>query len=92
MTAAITCSIILFISYIFSASHDQSAMLWVWNVSGNSVDCVVTCRGHDKGVECLAVSADANQFATGSWDNNICLWSTSEFLMWLYSNNGYSSH
>uniref|UniRef100_A0A2A4IU73 NLE domain-containing protein n=1 Tax=Heliothis virescens TaxID=7102 RepID=A0A2A4IU73_HELVI len=60
-----------------SGSHDQSAMLWVWNVANNSVDCVVTCRGHDKGLECLAVSADANRFATGSWDNNICLWSTS---------------
>ncbi|KAG6443742.1 ribosome biogenesis protein WDR12 homolog [Manduca sexta] len=60
-----------------SGSHDQSAMLWVWNVPRNSVDCVVTCRGHEKGVECLSVSADANRFATGSWDNNICLWSTS---------------
>lgn len=63
----------------FSGSHDQSAMLWVWNVPRNSVDCVVTCRGHDKGIECLAVSADANRFATGSWDNNVCLWSTSKF-------------
>lgn len=60
-----------------SGSHDQSAMLWVWNVSSNSVECVVTGRGHDKGVECLAVSADSKCFATGSWDNNICLWSTS---------------
>ncbi|CAG9102285.1 unnamed protein product [Plutella xylostella] len=58
-----------------SGSHDQSAMLWVWNVEGNSVDCVVTCRGHEKGVECLAVSQDAAKFVTGSWDNNICIWS-----------------
>lgn len=62
----------------FSGSHDQSAMLWVWNISGNSVERVVTCRGHDKGVECLSVSADAARFATGSWDNNVCLWTTSE--------------
>lgn len=67
------------IIYYYSGSHDQSAMLWVWNVPRNSVDCVVTCRGHEKGVECLAVSADGNRFATGSWDNNVCLWSTSEF-------------
>ncbi|XP_063383997.1 ribosome biogenesis protein WDR12 homolog [Cydia fagiglandana] len=60
-----------------SGSHDQSAMLWVWNVSNNSVDCVVTCRGHEKGVECLSVSADASRLATGSWDTNICLWSAS---------------
>ncbi|CAG9561978.1 unnamed protein product [Danaus chrysippus] len=60
-----------------SGSHDQSAMLWVWNSSNNSVDCVVTCRSHEKGVECLSVSADKQRFATGSWDNNICLWSTS---------------
>ncbi|CAH2980881.1 unnamed protein product [Chilo suppressalis] len=60
-----------------SGSHDQSAMLWVWNVKNNSVDCVVTCRSHEKGVECLAVSADTLRFATGSWDTNISLWSTS---------------
>lgn len=65
--------------YCFSGSHDQSAMLWVWNVANNSVDCVVTCRGHEKGVECLSVSADASRFATGGWDNNICLWSASKF-------------
>ncbi|XP_013186859.1 ribosome biogenesis protein WDR12 homolog [Amyelois transitella] len=58
-----------------SGSHDQSAMLWVWNVSRNSVDCVVTCRSHEKGIECIAVSADGQKFATGGWDNNICLWS-----------------
>ncbi|XP_053609172.1 ribosome biogenesis protein WDR12 homolog [Plodia interpunctella] len=60
-----------------SGSHDQSAMLWVWNVNNNSVDCVVTCRGHEKGIECIAVSADGHKFATGGWDNNICLWSAS---------------
>ncbi|XP_068633410.1 ribosome biogenesis protein WDR12 homolog [Battus philenor] len=60
-----------------SCSLDQSAMLWVWNVAMNSVDCVVTCRGHGKGVECLSVAADAKHFATGSWDNNICIWSAS---------------
>ncbi|CAF4917526.1 unnamed protein product [Pieris macdunnoughi] len=60
-----------------SGSHDQSAILWSWNVSGNSVESVVTCRSHEKGIECLAVSADGKQFATGGWDNNICLWSAS---------------
>lgn len=68
-------------------------MLWVWNVTNNSVDCVVTCRSHDKGVECLDVSADRLRFATGSWDNNICLWSTSKFITFpctiLYSVYGY---
>ncbi|KAF9824786.1 hypothetical protein SFRURICE_013296 [Spodoptera frugiperda] len=34
-----------------SGSHDQSAMLWVWNVPRNSVDCVVTCQGHEKGID-----------------------------------------
>ncbi|VVC89344.1 unnamed protein product [Leptidea sinapis] len=61
-----------------SGSHDQSAMLWVWNIPSNSVDCIVTCRGHDKGVECLAVSADCQRFATGGWDNSVCLWSASK--------------
>lgn len=60
-----------------SGSHDQSAMLWSWDISRNSVECIVTCRGHEKGVECLSVSADALRFATGSWDTNVCLWSTS---------------
>lgn len=60
-----------------SGSHDQTAILWVWNVPRNSVDCMITYRGHDKGIECLSVSADGNRFASGSWDNNVCLWSAS---------------
>lgn len=60
-----------------SGSHDQSAVLWEWDMVNNSVECVVVCRGHEKGVECLSVSADSAKFATGSWDNTVRLWSTS---------------
>ncbi|GBP65408.1 Ribosome biogenesis protein WDR12 homolog [Eumeta japonica] len=60
-----------------SGSHDQTAILWAWDVIGNSVECMMTCRGHEKGIESIAVSPDAKYFATGSWDTNVCLWNSS---------------
>lgn len=52
-------------------------MIWEWDIASNSVECVVACRGHDKSVECVAIAPDASIFATGSWDNNIKIWSAS---------------
>jgi len=60
-----------------SASHDQTAMLWEWNVSSNAVECVHVCRGHARGLECVAVSQDAARFATGGWDALLKIWSAS---------------
>lgn len=59
----------------YSASHDQTAMLWEWNVVNNAVECVHVCRGHERGLECVAVDPQAKTFATGGWDALLKIWS-----------------
>ncbi|PSN56766.1 Ribosome biogenesis protein WDR12 [Blattella germanica] len=58
-----------------SASHDQTAMLWEWNVSTNAVECVHVCRGHERGLECVGVSPCNSRMATGGWDTRLKIWS-----------------
>ncbi|KAL1138246.1 hypothetical protein AAG570_009935, partial [Ranatra chinensis] len=57
-----------------SGSHDQTALLWEWNVEQNVVECVHVCRGHSRGIECIGVNSDETRFATGSWDNTLKIW------------------
>ncbi|XP_059472358.1 ribosome biogenesis protein WDR12 homolog isoform X2 [Neocloeon triangulifer] len=63
-----------------SASQDQTAMIWQWNQTSNSVECVHVLRGHDRGLECLAVDPTRTYIATAGWDKVIHLWSTVEGL------------
>lgn len=58
-----------------SASHDQTAMLWEWNIISNAVECVHVCRGHERGLECVGVSPNGLLMATGSWDTLLKIWS-----------------
>lgn len=60
-----------------SASHDQTAMLWHWDVQSNKAECRQVCRGHERGVDCVAVSPNGDTLATGSWDTMLKLWSAS---------------
>ncbi|XP_014294569.1 ribosome biogenesis protein WDR12 homolog [Halyomorpha halys] len=60
-----------------SVSHDQTALLWEWNMKENVVECVHVCRGHARGIECVGVSNDKTKFATGAWDNMLKIWSAS---------------
>ncbi|GLH12260.1 Ribosome biogenesis protein WDR12 homolog [Gryllus bimaculatus] len=46
------------------ASHDQTAMLWEWNITSNAVECVHVCRGHERGLECVGVSPNGHLMAT----------------------------
>ncbi|XP_063233089.1 ribosome biogenesis protein WDR12 homolog [Bacillus rossius redtenbacheri] len=57
-----------------SASHDQTAMLWEWNVRSNEVECVHVCRGHERGLECVGVNSSAALLATGGWDTMLKIW------------------
>ncbi|XP_075237512.1 ribosome biogenesis protein WDR12 homolog [Lycorma delicatula] len=65
------------IASFVSVSHDQSAMLWEWNVSNNSVECIHMCKGHERSVECVSVDPTSQKFATGSWDSLLKIWSAS---------------
>lgn len=60
-----------------SASQDQTAMIWEWNVEKNAVTCVYVCKGHERGIDCIDASPSTKLLATGSWDTMLKVWSTS---------------
>jgi len=60
-----------------SASKDQTAIIWSWNIANNSVDCIHICKGHSESLEAVGVSYDSSTMATGSWDTMLKIWSTS---------------
>lgn len=58
-----------------SSSQDQTAMIWEWNISANTVDCVYACKGHERGVDAVAINPAGQLMATGSWDTMLKVWS-----------------
>ncbi|KAL7303911.1 hypothetical protein TKK_0004029 [Trichogramma kaykai] len=60
-----------------SASQDQTAVIWKWDISSNSVDIVAVCKGHERGLERVGVNASNNLMATGAWDTMLKIWSSS---------------
>ncbi|KAG7208945.1 hypothetical protein KM043_015121 [Ampulex compressa] len=60
-----------------SASQDQTAIIWDWNIEKNSVECIHVCKGHERGLEALGISNEKTLMATGSWDATLKIWSTS---------------
>ncbi|KAL1424657.1 hypothetical protein MTO96_019949 [Rhipicephalus appendiculatus] len=50
-------------------------MLWQWNRETNAVESVQICRGHARSVDCVDVSWDKSNFATGSYDQMLKVWS-----------------
>ncbi|XP_034948581.1 ribosome biogenesis protein WDR12 homolog [Chelonus insularis] len=59
-----------------SASQDQTAIIWDWNIARNSVDCIHMCRGHEQALESVGVNKGSGVMATGAWDTMIKIWST----------------
>lgn len=59
-----------------SASQDQTAMIWQWNIATNTVECVSVCKGHERGIDCIDTSPSSRLIATGSWDNLLKVWAT----------------
>lgn len=45
-----------------STSHDETALLWSWNIDRNSIDAVITCKGHERSVDCVDVDLPSNRF------------------------------
>lgn len=60
-----------------SGSKDQTIMIWEWNVKKNKAHCIFTCKGHERAVECIAISPNSKHIASGSWDNFLKIWSAS---------------
>ena len=59
-----------------STSQDQTAMIWEWNILNNSVDCVYVCKGHDRGVDSVAINPAGKLMGTGGWDTMLKIWSS----------------
>lgn len=60
-----------------SVSHDLSGILWSWETGTANLKPQVVLRGHERGVDSVGVSPNANRLATGGWDTNLKLWSAS---------------
>lgn len=60
-----------------SASKDQTIMIWEWDMKKNKAECLYVCKGHERAVDCIDVSPNGRQMATGSWDNLLKIWSAS---------------
>ena len=58
-----------------SGSKDQTINIWEWNIHTNKATCIFTCKGHERAVECIAVSPNGQLLASGSWDNLMKIWS-----------------
>lgn len=65
------------LSTFASCSMDQSALLWKYSHSGNSIQCVTVFEGHSKSVDCIAGQKAGHLIATGAWDATIHVWDTS---------------
>lgn len=63
-----------------SASHDQTAMLWHWDIGSNKAECRQVCRGHERGLDCVGVSPNKEKIATGSWDTMLKIWPACTFI------------
>lgn len=57
-----------------STSLDETAILWQWNRETNAIESVQVCRGHARSVDCVDVSWDQKNFATGSYDHMLKVW------------------
>lgn len=75
---------ILIVIVYFSASQDQTAIIWQWNIATNSVECIHICRGHEQSLETVGVSLNSSEMATGSWDTMLKIWSTCKLIKIYY--------
>lgn len=64
------------IGAFISCSQDQTVLIWNWNISKNTYEILVTCRGHERSVDCIDVNSKGNRLASGSWDTLLKIWST----------------
>jgi ribosome biogenesis protein YTM1 len=57
-----------------SSSHDQVVMLYRWDKSTNSIDCMNVCKGHERSVDSIAVDCSETLLASGSFDTTLKVW------------------
>ncbi|XP_060517250.1 ribosome biogenesis protein WDR12 homolog [Cylas formicarius] len=62
---------------LVSVSHDLTGILWAWEEGTDKIEPRVKLRGHERGIDTVAVSPNSNRLATGGWDTNLKIWSAS---------------
>ncbi|CAG9863578.1 unnamed protein product [Phyllotreta striolata] len=60
-----------------SVSHDLIGIIWSYEDGTDSAAPKALLRGHERGIDSLGVSPNTARLATGGWDTNLKLWSTS---------------
>ena len=58
-----------------SVSHDQTVILYKYVSESNTVEGMNVGKGHARSVDCVAVDPTKQYIATGSFDNNLKIWS-----------------
>ncbi|KAL0134859.1 hypothetical protein PUN28_001562 [Cardiocondyla obscurior] len=58
-----------------SASMDQTCMIWSWDITRNTAECVYICEGHRRGIEAIGINHDKSLLASGAWDTMLYIWS-----------------
>ncbi|XP_072397302.1 ribosome biogenesis protein WDR12 homolog [Diabrotica undecimpunctata] len=60
-----------------SVSHDLTGLMWSFEPGTDNVVPQAVLRGHERGIDSVGVSPNSLKIATGGWDTNLKLWSTS---------------
>nr|CAI5853752.1 unnamed protein product [Callosobruchus analis] len=59
-----------------SVSHDLTGILWHFDPETSSAKAIAQMRGHECGIDSVAVSPNTLKIATGGWDRNLKIWSS----------------
>jgi ribosome biogenesis protein YTM1 len=57
-----------------SASQDRTIRAWKSSLEHNKYTSLYECIGHKDSIESIAVNPSCSEFASGSWDSSIMLW------------------
>lgn len=52
-------------------------IIWSYILGTDSVTPKAILRGHERGIDTVGISPNSSRIATGGWDTNLKLWSTS---------------
>lgn len=65
------------IALFASGSKDQTVIIWEYDIQKNKANSLYICKGHERAVECVAISPNSKLLASGGWDNFLKIWSAS---------------